>query len=137
MFLSIILQKDRTATQFLFIGPRYTWGPIYGSRVSETHKLMFCNLHFYHLQNIWCCCIQMIQHFPCATLVWLFSILCFQMSSYTVCTRRCIVTLVTIGSSHPIYFDNIWYTWNHKASQKKCSLVVTKRKQNYKSSHYG
>ena len=47
---------------------------------------------------MWCCCIQRSQHFRCATLVWLYSTvcfqMCFQMSPQTGCTRRCIFTLV-------------------------------------------
>ena len=33
-------------------------------------------------------------HFPCATWVWFFSIVCFQMSPQTIFTRRCKVALV-------------------------------------------
>ena len=43
---------------------------------------------------MWCCCFQGIQQVLCATLVWLFSIVCFQMSPQITCPRRGIVTLV-------------------------------------------
>ena len=52
---------------------------------------------FYHILKstyIWHCCIQRIRHNLGATLVWLVSTVCFQMSPQTVCPRRGIVTLV-------------------------------------------
>ena len=35
-----------------------------------------------------------LKDFPCVTLVWLFSTMCFQMSPQITCQRGCIVTLV-------------------------------------------
>ena len=83
--------------------------------------ISFLNSHLQILYKTWCGCIRGIQHFLCATLVWLFSTVCFQMSPQTVCTRRCIVTLVTIV----LFFSTVCFQMSLQINcRRECRLTL-------------
>ena len=66
------------------------------------------NSHLEILWNMWCCCIQRSQHFRCATLVWLSSTVCFQMSIQSASMRGNKIAANALVWPFTVCFSNVF-----------------------------